>query len=65
MDDVTQAADIEEAPAHLAPEAARAYVDARMQGLCHEGALEIAEGVQEALRKSPAPAPGGGGDPAR
>jgi len=38
--------EIEEAPSHLSPEAARAYVDARVQGLCHEGALEVALGAQ-------------------
>lgn len=43
---MTRAEDIEEAPAHLSPEAARAYVEARTQGLCHEGALEVALGVQ-------------------
>jgi uncharacterized coiled-coil protein SlyX len=43
---MTTAEDIEEAPAHLSPEAARAYVDARVQGLCHEGALEVALGVE-------------------
>jgi uncharacterized coiled-coil protein SlyX len=43
---MTDAEDIEEAPAHLSPEAARAYVDARAQGLCHEGALEVALGVE-------------------
>jgi uncharacterized coiled-coil protein SlyX len=43
---MTDAEDIEEAPAHLSPEAARAYVDARTQGLCHEGALEVALGVE-------------------
>ena len=43
---MTRAEDIEEAPAHLSPEAARAYVDARTQGLCHEGALEVALGIQ-------------------
>jgi len=42
------AEEIEEAPSHLSPEAARAYVDARTQGLCHEGALEVAVGVQGA-----------------
>ena len=42
------AEEIEEAPSHLSPEAARAYVDARTQGLCHEGALEMALGVQGA-----------------
>lgn len=41
---MTRAEDIEEAPAHLSTEAARAYVDARTQGLCHEGALEVALG---------------------
>ncbi|MCM2312802.1 MAG: SlyX family protein [Steroidobacteraceae bacterium] len=45
---MTHAEDIEEAPAHLSPEAARAYVDARVQGLCHEGALEVALGVERA-----------------
>lgn len=40
------AEEIEEAPSHLSPEAARAYVDARTQGLCHEGALEVALGVE-------------------
>ena len=43
---MTRAEDIEEAPAHLTPEAARAYVEARTQGLCHEGALEVALGVE-------------------
>ena len=43
---MTRAEDIEEAPAHLSPSAARAYVEARTQGLCHEGALEVALGVQ-------------------
>ena len=47
---MTHAEDIEEAPAHLSPEAARAYVDARAQGLCHEGALEVALGVQRSAR---------------
>lgn len=42
---MTDAEDIEEAPAHLSPEAARAYVDARTRGLCHEGALEAALGA--------------------
>ena len=45
---MTSADEIEEAPAHLAPDAARAYLDARSQGLCHEGALEVALGVQGA-----------------
>jgi hypothetical protein len=35
------------APSNLSPEAKRAYLDARLQGLCHEGALEIA------LRQAP------------
>jgi len=43
---MTDAEDIEETPSHLSPEAARAYVDARTQGLCHEGALEVALGVE-------------------
>jgi uncharacterized coiled-coil protein SlyX len=43
---MTRAEDIEEAPAHLTPAAASAYVEARTQGLCHEGALEVALGVQ-------------------
>jgi len=44
---MTHVEDIEEAPAHLSPGAARAYVDARTQGLCHEGALEVALGVEQ------------------
>lgn len=52
---MTDAADIEEAPAHLSPEAARAYLDARMQGLCHEGALEVAETLQTSQASSAAP----------
>jgi uncharacterized coiled-coil protein SlyX len=44
---MTRAEDIEEAPAHLTPAAAHAYVEARTQGLCHEGALEVALGVQD------------------
>lgn len=40
------AEDIEDAPHALAPAAARAYLDARAQGLCHEGALEVAHGVE-------------------
>ena len=43
---MTSAEDLEEAPAQLTPAAARAYLDARTQGLCHEGALEVALGVQ-------------------
>ena len=45
---MTRAEDIEEAPAQLAPPAAKAYLEARTQGLCHEGALEIALGVERA-----------------
>jgi len=44
---MTSADEIEEAPAHLAPDAARAYLDARSQGLCHEGALEVALGLAQ------------------
>lgn len=44
---MTRAEDIEEAPANLTPAAARAYVEARVQGLCHEGALEVALGVEQ------------------
>lgn len=43
------AEDIEEAPAHLSPDAARAYLDARAQGLCHEGALEAALGAERSV----------------
>jgi len=38
--------EFEDAPAALAPAAARAYLDARSQGLCHEGALEVALGLR-------------------
>jgi uncharacterized coiled-coil protein SlyX len=51
---MTRAEDIEEAPANLAPAAARAYVEARVQGLCHEGALEVALGVESPLPAGPA-----------
>jgi hypothetical protein len=37
-----------QAPSGLSPSAARAYLDARLQGLCHEGALEVARAVGEA-----------------
>jgi uncharacterized coiled-coil protein SlyX len=40
------AEEIEDAPSNLSQLAARAYLDARTQGLCHEGALEVALGVQ-------------------
>lgn len=43
------ATDIDEAPAGLNPEGARAYLEARTQGLCHEGALEIAEHVHRSV----------------
>lgn len=43
---MTRAEDIEDAPAHLTPAAAHAYVEARTQGLCHEGAIEVALGMQ-------------------
>jgi uncharacterized coiled-coil protein SlyX len=45
---MTRAEDIEEAPAHLAPDAAQRYLEARAQGLCHEGALEAATGARAA-----------------
>ena len=44
--------DIEEAPSHLSVEAARAYVDARTQGLCHDGAIEVALGLERSLAAS-------------
>jgi SlyX protein len=45
-----QSADeIEDAPTQLSVEAARAYVDARTQGLCHDGALEVALGVDRSV----------------
>lgn len=34
-------------PHGLSPEASDAYEDARMQGLCHEGALEIALRIEQ------------------
>jgi hypothetical protein len=34
-------------PPGLSPAAARAYLDARMQGLCHEGALEVARSLAQ------------------
>jgi len=46
---VIDATDIDEAPAGLNPEGARAYLEARTQGLCHEGALEIAEHVHRTV----------------
>ncbi len=36
-------------PAELSPEAASAYEDARLRGLCHEGALEAALGAAQRL----------------
>lgn len=47
---MTDAEHIEEAPACLSPQAARAYLDARTQGLCHDGALEVALGVPPSAR---------------
>jgi len=41
--------EIEEAPSHLSVGAARAYVDARTQGLCHDGALEVALGIEHSV----------------
>ena len=43
---MSSAEEIDEAPSGLTPAAAQAYVDARVQGLCHEGALEVALGVE-------------------
>jgi uncharacterized coiled-coil protein SlyX len=43
---MSMADDIEEVPSGLGSEAAQAYVDARTQGLCHAGALEVALGVE-------------------
>lgn len=63
--------DPDEVPSHLGPAAARAYLDARIQGLCHEGALEVAEAVPagERLREHTAALLArwreAGGDPAR
>lgn len=42
---MTSAEDIEDAPAELGPAAARAYLDARVRGLCHDGAMEVALAV--------------------
>lgn len=55
MSNLTDADDFEDVPAHLAPEAAHAYLDARVQGICHAGALEIAEGIQMSLQANAAP----------
>jgi len=38
--------DTDDVPSGLTPAAARAYHDARVQGLCHAGALEVALGVE-------------------
>jgi uncharacterized coiled-coil protein SlyX len=43
---MVSADDIDDAPSGLTPAGARAYLDARVQGLCHEGALEVALGVE-------------------
>jgi uncharacterized coiled-coil protein SlyX len=51
---MTRAEDIEEAPAHLTPVAADAYLEARTQGLCHEGALEVALGIERSAAASKA-----------
>lgn len=45
---MNMADEIEEVPGGLGPEAAQAYLDARTQGLCHAGALEVALGVERA-----------------
>ena len=45
---MSMADEIEEVPDGLGPEAAQAYLDARTQGLCHAGALEVALGVERA-----------------
>ena len=51
---MSRADDIEEIPEGLGPEAAQAYLDARTQGLCHTGALEVALGVERATDGSSA-----------
>jgi len=38
--------EFKDAPTGLAPAETRAYLDARAQGLCHVGALEVALGAQ-------------------
>lgn len=38
-------------PPHFSDEAVGAYWDARLQGLCHEGALEVAEGMDRGERR--------------
>jgi len=38
---MSSAEEIEEAPSGLSPAAAQAYVDARVQGLCHAGAPSL------------------------
>ena len=51
---MTRAEDIEDAPAGLTPAAADAYLEARTQGLCHEGALEVALGIERSAAASQA-----------
>jgi len=43
---INMADEIDEVPGGLGPEAAQAYIEARAQGLCHQGALEVAIGVE-------------------
>lgn len=45
---MSTADDSDELPGGLGPEAARAYHEARTQGLCHAGAFEVALGVERA-----------------
>jgi uncharacterized coiled-coil protein SlyX len=42
--------ELEAVPDGLGPEASQAYLDARVQGLCHAGALEVALGVERTVR---------------
>ncbi len=45
---INMADEIDEVPGGLGPEAAQAYLAARTQGLCHQGAIEVAIGVERA-----------------
>ena len=45
---MSMADEIDEVPNGLGPVAAQAYLQARTQGLCHAGALEVALGVERA-----------------
>lgn len=45
---MSTADEIEEVPNGLGPAATQAYLEARTQGLCHAGALEVALGVERA-----------------